>query len=88
MQQTAGIIFPPSDITHPDNQAVTEKAVKELLSVLGLDSPPVERVARRMFELQLVAIVKRILRNQKQRIYRRAKKKGLLTGCAAVAVSK
>jgi len=83
-QTTAAIVFPPSDVTHPDNQAVMQKAVKELLHLLGLDEAPASGTpARRMFELQLVATMKRIIKNQKQRLYRRAKKKGMLPVTAA-----
>ena len=81
---TAAIISPPSDVTHPDNQAVMQKAIKELLHLLGLGEAPASGTpARRMFELQMVATMKRIIKNQKQRLYRRAKKKGMLPATAA-----
>ena len=68
------------DVTHPDNHANNAKALAELLHSMKLEQPPASgTAARRSFELQLVAKVNRILKNQRQRAYRKAKKKGLLS---------
>ena len=68
------------DVTHPDNHANNAKACAELLHSMKLEQPPASgTAARRSFELQLVAKVNRILKNQRQRAYRKAKKKGLLS---------
>ena len=58
--------------------AASTAAVQELLELLHLYEPPSEPAARKAFESEVYCKVKRILRNQKQRAYRKAKKQGLL----------
>ena len=58
--------------------AASTVAVQELLELLHLYEPPSEPAARKAFENEVYCNVKRILRNQKQRAYRKAKKQGLL----------
>ena len=53
-------------------------AVRELLELLNMYEPPTEPAARESFESQVYVKVKRILKNQKQRAYRKAKKQGYL----------
>ena len=58
--------------------AASTAAVQELLELLNMYEPPSEPVARESFESQVYVKVKRILKNQKQRAYRKAKKQGFL----------
>ena len=53
------------------------KVGNELLDMLNLYEPPSEPAARQAFEAEIYHNAKRILRNQKQRAYRKAKKMGL-----------
>ena len=65
--------------TYPQRlKAASSAAVQELLELLHLYEPPSEPVARKTFESGVYKTVKRILRNQKQRAYRKTKKKGML----------
>ena len=64
--------------TYPERlQVASMKVVNELLDMLNLYEPPSEPTARQAFEAEIYHKVKRILRNQKQRAYRKAKKTGL-----------
>jgi hypothetical protein len=56
-------------------QQTTTKAMNELLQLLELQDPPIEPAARKLFEAQVLAKVKRILKSQKQRQTRRTKSK-------------
>jgi hypothetical protein len=58
--------------------AASATVVEELLDLLNMSEPPSEPAARKDFESQVYARVKRILRNQKQRAYRKTKKLGML----------
>ena len=58
--------------------AASTAAVQELLELLNMYEPPPEPVARGSFESQVYVKVKRILKNQKQRAYKKAKKQGFL----------
>ena len=58
--------------------AASATVVEELLDLLNMYEPPSEPAARKDFESQVYARVKRILRNQKQRAYRKTKKLGML----------
>jgi len=58
--------------------AASATVVEELLDLLNMYEPPSEPAARKDFESQVYAKVKRTLRNQKQRAYRKAKKLGML----------
>lgn len=51
------------------------KAYKELLMMLGLQQPPIEPTARKLFDTELMNKVKRIMKSQKERERRRAKAK-------------
>ena len=65
--------------TYPQRvELASSKAVEELLSLLHLYEPPSDPTERKHFESQIYAKVKRIMRNQQQRAYRKAKKMGLL----------
>jgi len=65
--------------TYPERlSAASSAAVEELLKLLNLYEPPSEPNARAEFESKVYDTVKRILKNQKQRAYKKAKKKGLL----------
>jgi len=65
--------------TYPERLKIaSSKAVEELLDLLHLYEPPSEPEDRKAFETQVYDKVKRILRNQKQRAYRKTKKLGLL----------
>jgi hypothetical protein len=67
--------------TYPERLKIaSSKAVEELLDLLHLYAPPSEPedIDRKAFETQVYDKVKRILRNQKQRAYRKTKKLGLL----------
>ena len=65
--------------TYPQRvKLASSKAVEELLSLLHLYEPPSDPTERKHFESQIYAKVKRIMRNQQQRAYRKAKKMGLL----------
>lgn len=58
--------------------AASATVVQELLYLLNMYEPPSGPAARKDFESQVYARVKRILRNQKQRAYRKTKKLGML----------
>ena len=65
--------------TYPQRvKLASSKAVEELLGLLHLYEPPSDPTERKHFESQIYAKVKRIMRNQQQRAYRKAKKMGLL----------
>jgi hypothetical protein len=65
--------------TYPERiAAASSVAVQELLEMLNMYEPPSEPEARNEFEQQVYTKVKRILKNQKQRAYRKAKKQGVL----------
>ena len=65
--------------TYPQRvKLASSKAVEELLSLLHLYELPSDPTKRKHFESQIYAKVKRIMRNQQQRAYRKAKKMGLL----------
>ena len=65
--------------TYPQRlKMASTKAVEELLDLLHLYEPPSDPDGRKQFEAQIYVKVKRILRNQRQRAYRKAKKEGYL----------
>ena len=65
--------------TYPQRlKLASAKAVEELLDLLHMYEPPNDPEGRKQFESQVYATVKRILRNQNQRAYRKAKKMGML----------
>ena len=53
--------------------SVYTKAMEELLTILGMEQPPVEPTARKLFEAEVLNKVKRIFKSQKQREIRRKK---------------
>ena len=65
--------------TYPQRvKLASSKAVEELLGLLHLYEPPSDPTERKHFESQIYAKVKRIMRYQQQRAYRKAKKMGLV----------
>ena len=65
--------------TYPQRlKLASAKAVEELLDLLHMYEPPSDPDGRKQFESQVYDKVKRILRNQKQRAYRKDKKMGML----------
>ena len=60
--------------THADiSTRVYTKAMEELLDALGMEQPPVEPTARKLFEAEVLTKAKRIFKTQKQRETRRRK---------------